>query len=214
MSEFIDAILSPVNLVLTVFLVCIAAYWLLVIFGTLAPDALDIDLDFDGQGDLDGSVEPPVAGGGGLSNALRFFNIGEVPLMVLLTIFIAALWFVGIATHPWVGGWSIVFQLLSLVPMIAVALLTTKLLTQPFKGFFSKLKESELDGQIEVVGQRCRVISATIDHRFGQVEVQTGGAPLKLNAKTAGPGEELKRGDEVVVVADRDTKGLYTVRGF
>ena len=211
MAEFIQAITSPVNLILTVLLACCMGYWLIVILGVLTPDAFDIDLDLDGNGDID--IDTGGSGFGGTS-LIKFFNVGEVPLMILLSVFIGILWFVGVVIHPWVGGWSVLFQILALVPMAIGALLVTKLLTQPLKHIFRKLREEERAAPRQFLGERCIVVSATADHKHGQAEFETGGAPLRLNIKTADQSETLTRGAEVVIVAERDEKGVYTVRGF
>lgn len=210
MSEFIDAIMSPVNFGLTLLLVASLGYWFMVIFGALAPDSLDFDFDMDGEADLDLDTHSST---GGIALA-RFFNLGEVPLMVLLSVFLLVLWFTGVVLHPWIGGWSFIFQLLMLVPMTIGGLLVTKVLTQPFKSLLKQLRSGEDAGKTQLVGQRCQVISAEVNDRAGQAEFQTTGAPLRLNIRTADAGQTLKKGDEAVIVADRDERGVYTVRGF
>jgi hypothetical protein len=210
MTELIEAILSPVNLLLTIMLVAAMGYWVLVIVGTLAPDSLDFDFDFDADGDIDVDTGH---GPGGIALA-KFFNLGEVPLMVLLSIFLGVMWFTGVALHPTIGGWAVILQFAMLVPMAIIALLATKLLTQPFKGLLKHLRSGEDAGKIELIGKRCRVISASVDERAGQAEFQTGGAPLRLNIRTADASQTLSRGDEAVIVADRDERGVYIVRGF
>jgi len=211
MTEFLQAISSPVNLVLTVLLGCCMGYWLIVIVGGITPDALDIDLDLNADGDVD--IEAGGSGFGGMS-LIKFFNVGEVPLMILLSVFIGIMWFVGVALHPHIGAWSILFQVLVLIPMAIGSLLITKLLTQPLRHVFAKLREDERAAPRTFLGERCTVVSATAGHKHGQAEFDTGGAPLRLNIRTADESETLARGDEAVIVADRDDKGVYTVRGF
>ena len=100
MSEFIDAILSPVNLVLSIFLLGCFGYWAMVCLGALDIDVFDFDFDADGEVD----VEP---GGTSSLSLIRFFNLGEVPLTVLASIFVLILWVVGVGTHRYIGDWSI-----------------------------------------------------------------------------------------------------------
>lgn len=211
MTEFIHAITSPVNLVLTVLLGCCMGYWLIVILGVLTPDAFDIDLDLDADGDVD--VQTGGHGFGGAS-LIKFFNVGEVPLMILLSVFIGILWFTGVVLHPYIGAWSILFQVLMVVPMAVGSLLLTKVLTQPLKSLFRQLREDEHAAPRSFLGERCTIVSATATHKHGQAEFHTGGAPLRLNIRTSHEGEVLARGNEAVIVADRDDKGTYTVRGF
>lgn len=211
MSEFFAAILSPVNFALTVLLVCFMFYWLVVMFGMTDLDAFDVDVD------VDTDVDAPSGGsavGGGMMGILKFLNVGEVPLMVLLSTFALVMWTIGVLAHIFVGAWSIGVQLLALIPMAVIAVLLTKILTQPAKRVFAKMDESAAAGSVEVLGQRCLIISATADHRHGQAEIKTAGAPVKINVKTPSQEIVLLRGSEAVVVNDRDENGVYIIRGF
>lgn len=210
MSDFIEAILSPVNLGLTIMLAAAMGYWLLVIIGALAPDSLDFDFDLDADGDVDLQTG---GGAGGLGLA-KFFNLGEVPLMVIASVFLGVMWFTGVVLHPYIGGWGVLVQIALLIPMAIGALLVTKLLTEPFKGLLRHMRAGEDAGKIELIGQRCVVISAEVTTHTGQAEFETGGAPLRLNVRTADGSPKLTRGDEAVIVADRNEKGIYLVRGF
>lgn len=208
MSEFFAAILSPVNLFLTVMLCGCLFYWVMVIVGGLSPDSIDVDLETDVDADAD------VSGGPGMLGLAKFFNVGEVPLMILVSIFVGILWFAGVALHPFIGGWAVVLQFLMLIPMALVALFLTKIVTQPLVRVFRQLRAEENAAGLELLGERCVIVSGTADDRHGQAEYATNGSPLKLNVKTASAGQTLSRGDEAVIVADRDEKGVYTVRGF
>ncbi|MEM1354375.1 MAG: hypothetical protein AAGC44_02375 [Planctomycetota bacterium] len=209
MSEFIDAMLSPVNLVLTVMLVFCLGYWLLVAFGSVALDSLDIELDTDL--DTDGGF-----GGGSIALGVgKFLNVGEVPLMILLSIYLLVLWLVGMFAHPWVGGWGVILQVLALVPMGIVAALVTKLLTQPLASVFRKMREDEeAERHLNLVGMRGRVISGEVNDRYGQIEVETTGNPVKLNARIATGDASVLKGREVVIVSEQEEDNTYIVRGF
>ena len=211
MSEFIDAILNPINLVLTILLGMFVLYWVSVCLGAIDMDALDVDLDvdLDADADLDGSHHA-IPGSG----FLRFFNLGEVPLMVLLSVFVLVLWAVGVASHRYIGGWSVLMQLLVLLPMILAAALLTKLATAPLKKVFRELEASQHTGEIDFIGMRCTVASLSLDQRHGQVEVQTDGSPIKLSAYLESEHAALQRGDEAVIVSHDKERGVYRVRGF
>jgi hypothetical protein len=211
MTEFIEAILSPVNLVLTVLLGCFVSYWLIVLLGLIDLDALDVDfeVDLDADADVSGHV-----GDGGVIGVLKFLNVGEVPLMILLTTFVMVLWLIGVMAHLLVGEWSVGVQLLALIPMIIVGVLATKVLTQPLRKLFEQLDADASAGSVTVMGQRCTVVSATVTRRSGQAEILAGAVPVKINVRTTDDADPLKRGDEAVVVQDRDERGVYVVRGF
>ncbi|MFI4860417.1 MAG: hypothetical protein ACIAXF_07025 [Phycisphaerales bacterium JB063] len=212
MTEFLHAIMSPVNFALTVLMCCLVLYWLVVMIGMADLDFLDFDVDVDTDVDVDADVAS--GGGHGFMTLLKFFNVGEVPLMILLSVFVMMLWLVGVLTKMWFGDWSLPVTLLALIPMVVGCLLLTKLMTHPLRRLFEQLERDANAGKVDVMGQRCKVVSAVVDERHGQAEIETGGSPLRISVKVPAGGAPLERGDEIVVVADRDEKGVYTVRGF
>lgn len=214
MTDLIEAILSPVNLALTVLLGCFVGYWLIVMLGMADLDALDVDFEVDLDTDVDPSVGGGSGGAGGVVGVLKFLNVGEVPLMILLTTFVMVIWLIGVMSHMLIGAWSVGVQLLALIPMALVGIIATKVLTQPLRKLFAQLDADATAGSVTVMGQRCKVVSAVVDARSGQAEIQTGAVPVKINVRTTADGAELKRGDEAVVVLDRDERGVYVIRGF
>ena len=227
MEPFLDAILSPINLPLTVVLGLAVAYWIIVIFSGLGFDALDIDLDPSQATDLDldvdtshGAASGASGGGGGGAtlglSMLRFLNLGEVPLMLWLSVLLLIVWAGNVALHPYLGDWAIGLQLLLLLPLLVLGLLVTKLLTAPLAVLFRKMREEERRvNNFTVIGQRCRVTTRRVTHTFGRAEItaEGGGAPIVLNVCTDN-GDTLARGDEAVVVKHDPQRDLYLIRGF
>ncbi|XAM01426.1 DUF1449 family protein [Phycisphaeraceae bacterium D3-23] len=212
MAEFIQAIMTPMNFALTVLMCCLVLYWLVVMIGMVDLDFLDFDLDVDTDADVDADVGS--GGGHGLASFLKFLNVGEVPLMILLSVFVALLWLIGVLTKMWFGDWSMLVNILAFIPMVILGLLLTKILTHPLRRLFEQLERDANAGKVDVMGQRCTIVSATVDDRHGQAEIVTGGSPLRISVKLPAGSEPLERGDEIVVVTERDEKGVYTVRGF
>lgn len=215
MTEFIQSCIeSPVNLVLSIALALCFLYWVMVCLGAIDMDAFDVDFDVDAEADVDLDVD--VHGGHALPamSMLKFFNLGEVPLMVLLSVFVFVLWAVGVFSYRFIGDWSLVLQLLTLVPMILFAMLTTKFATAPLKSIFKSLEDSESAGEFDFIGQRCSVVSMTIDANHGQIEISTDGNPIKLNAQLEGSEHPLQKGAEVVIVSHDPENGVYRVRAF
>lgn len=214
MSQFIEACTqSPVNLALTIALGFVMLYWLVVILGAVGIDSLDFDFDFDA--DVDGSGNGGIMGAGLGFSVLRFFHVGTVPLLVLMSVFLLTLWAVGVVSYRWIGNWGMVLQLLMLIPFGIGALLLTKLLTLPLQVLFEKIHAQEKAEQhVVLIGKRCNVVSLTADHKHGQVEVETAGSPLRLTVVTHQPDIVLNKGDEAVLVSQDASTGVYTVRGF
>ncbi len=219
-SQFIEACTqSPVNLVLSVLLVLITLYWFVVILGAVGLDSLDFDLDLDGEPDIDVDLDLDTDGGllhAGVGTAImKFLHIGTVPLLILLSVFVLTLWAIGVISYRWIGDWGIFLQLLMVVPFALGAVLLTKLITAPVSVVFQKMQEQEeAEQHVNLIGQRCVVVSLTADHKHGQVEVQTDGAPLRLNVVTNDAAAVLNKGDEAVLVEKDDTQSVYTIRGF
>lgn len=221
MSAFLEACFySPINLVLSVLLVLAAGYWLLVVLGGLGIDSLDFDFDTDVDADVD--VQGGHASGGhGLGSAgmstsvMRFLGVGEVPLLILLTVFLFLMWAIGVLTYPWLGGWHVALQLVLTVPMAIVSVLVTVVVTSPLRMLFRRIHEQEQkEQQLVIVGRTGRVVSLTATATHGQVELETEGAPLRLNVRTNGPEVVLNKGDEAVVVGEDRATGAYLVRAF
>jgi hypothetical protein len=77
----------------------------------------------------------------------------------------------------------------------AIALVLTKLFTQPLRG---KFDAEEPNAAADLIGQSCRIVTSEVNERFGQAEYATEGAPLKLNVRTRRA--ELTKGDAAVIV--------------
>ena len=184
MAEFLE-LLEPSFLwptwlaTMLVFVSCV--YWLLVIVGAVTVDALHIDfhgLHFDT--DVDGSLLDlgfvP----------LRFLNLGRVPLMLWFSIFALSAWGVSrlIVTY---GGFDephahFVFwdDAPAIVRDFTIALVVTKVLTQPLRGIFDVV---EPIGAKDLIGKTCVITTSEATPQNGEAIFATGGAPLSLNVR-------------------------------
>ncbi|MEM6550608.1 MAG: hypothetical protein AAF750_00525 [Planctomycetota bacterium] len=216
MADFITACTqSPTNLVLSVLLVLIMLYWIVVIIGAVGMDSLDFDFDFDGDVDLALDGHTSLFGAGIGLSFLRFFHVGTVPLLILVSVFVLMMWAIGVISYPLIGNWGILLQLLMLVPFAIGAILLTKVLTLPLRVFFDKLKAQEAAEQsVNLIGQRCEVVSLTATHRHGQVKVATDGSPLLLNVVTPDESITLNKGDEAVLISQDADSSVFTIQGF
>lgn len=237
MGPFFEAIFAPTNLWLTVLLGLCGVYWLIVVVGGISADALDVDLEVGG-GDLDPGLDAGpggAAGGGaefdavgdgaasgaqtsvaevGVSTAvLRFFNLGDVPLMVVLTVLAFVMWAISVGLYPVTRDWTPLLQVALLVAAFAVATLVMKAVTWPLKRLFRAMREEERRADLQLIGKVCRVTSSRVTGTTGQAEFSTGGAPLLLNVRTRHE-DALARGDEAVIVEQDERAGVYYVRGF
>jgi len=210
MLELVRISFATGNIVLTLLLLICIAYWALVIVGALGIDFFspDADVDADSAGAADGLR-------GLAGTAMRFCNVGEVPIMLFVSIAILVAWATGVLAHRWVGDWSIVVQLLALLPFLAVGIVGAKLLTTPVASIIRRYREQVAAEQtIELVGRRCRVVSGTLTTSRGQIEVDTDGAPMRFNARSSTADEVLRKDDEAVILSIDEKRRICRVRAF
>lgn len=217
MGEFLELCFSSVNLPFTVLLMMVFAYWILLLVGAVGLETfdLDVDADFDvgGAGGDPTDVDPdfePGGGGGALFGILRFFNVGDVPLMVLLSFVVFNLWALSILTsyylNPSLSPWV---ALMWFLPNLLFSLFAAKFLTMPLKHLFARMK-SGIAAPTKIVGQTCVVITSEVTPKFGQAEIAQQGAPLKLNVRTK-EGVKLTKGEEALIVARNEDDGSYVI---
>jgi hypothetical protein len=208
MWEVLDASMAAVNLPYTVFLGLVLLYWLAVIVGGLDLDLFNIELDADVDVDTDMDTAVPGLGGIGLA-VLHFFHVGAVPLMLLLSFLALSMWGISVLTNYYLQNRSLLLALLFFIPNVGISLLTTKIVTLPFRAVFRSL-HAEPQATPEVIGKVCVVKTSKVNATSGQAEIVGPGAPLLLNVRTIG-GEVLDKGEEALVVQCHEHPNTYIV---
>jgi hypothetical protein len=229
--EFIRLCFAPATAPFTLLLGLVVLYWCMCILGAVGMDTLDFDLDVDGDVDLDldfdvdADVDLDVDAGldvdadadvevDGLPTwvwVLKFFNLGEVPLTILLSMLIFCLWAMSLTLNAkWNVSQELGMSLLLLIPNVLTSLLTTKILTAPFRPIFKRAKEG-IAAPLRIVGKRVFVTTGEVTDSFGQAELcqaeESSDGPITLNIRSR-DGLRLTKGDEALVVdhdADSDT---------
>jgi hypothetical protein len=210
----------------TILLALVFFYWMLIIVGFLGLDSFDFDMgadaDVDVDVDLDADVDADVdvgsaadSAGGGLTavGMLRFFNVGHVPLMVVLSVFITSLWAVSVlANYYFNPTLAALISLALLVPNILLSLLVVKIITTPLK-YLMKHVNAGIEQSIRIVGKTCIVRTLHVTSEVGQAEVVGDSRSLLINVRTRS-GEELAKGDEALVVERLPDRDAYVVVKF
>ena len=135
MAELIQSAFSPVNAVVTVLLILNVIYWITVILGLLDVDFLDIELDsgleMDSDIDVDvdaaGEIDMELGDGSILRSVLHFFYIGEVPIMLLLSILILSMWILCMFGNHYFNPRG---SFLLAMPVYAVSVVTSLLISR------------------------------------------------------------------------------------
>jgi len=195
MLHFIDLLFAAPTLPGTVLLGVCLAYWLLLIAGAVHLDLLHIDLD------VDADASPDVGHGSWGMVAFKFLNINEVPFMIWLTLFAISYVTVAasaIAVRPVADDFGAVAAVIACSG--AVALLATKVLTQPLRGKFDTVEPNVAE---TLIGRTCVITTLEVSERFGQARVESNGAPLLLNVR--GAAGSLTKNDVALISGyDRD----------
>lgn len=213
--ELITAAFLPVNVVLTVLLIAMVLYWLMVIIGAMDVDFMDID--FDGDVDVDADAEFDIdadydadADVGFMRGVLEFFYVGEVPVMILVSILILSMWVISmIANHAVNPAGSIVVGLPILAGNIVVSVMICKVFVMPFRKMFSALN-IDANATRDVMGRICVVTTTQVSQRMGQAEMPSKGAPVLLNVMAEGD-NVFHKGDEAVVIGKNSENGVYII---
>ena len=206
MWEVLAAALAAVNLPYTVLLGLILLYWLTVIVGVLDLDLFNVEVEADVDADMEAEV--PGLGGVGLA-VLRFFHVGTIPLMLLLSFFALSLWVFSLLANHYLRNQSLLVASVLVVPNVIVSLFVTKCVTLPFRALFRTLHH-ERAVLPEVIGHVCMVKTSKVDAASGQAEMASNGAPLLLNVRTVG-GEVLSKGEEALIVQFNEDNNTYIV---
>lgn len=197
LREFLDLAFQWPIVPATVLVLFVVLYWLLVILGALDIDVLDLDFDFDADADS-------VLGLGWVG--LRFLNLGEVPLMLWGSLFGISWWTFALVVEAGMpqGEWMPIVW--AIARDVGVALVVTKLLTQPLRGRF---EHKEPNTPAEMIGRTCVVTTSEVTLTFGHAECTTEGAPLMLTVRVREGA--LQKGDIVVIDEYDAENGWYYV---
>lgn len=222
MTELFHEAFRLVNFPFTVLLILVVLYWLLVALGAIGGPAADADIDVSHDAHIDHDVDIDTMhhnvegnhhahhsdGGSWYGNMLKFVNLGDVPVMVVLSVLILAMWAFGIfANAYWTGG-SAILTAVFLVVNVGVSIVLTRYATMPLKPLFRMLNK-QYDEKVEIIGQHCRIVSLEATPEFGQAEIVTNGAPITINVRTLNDAT-LTKGDLAVIVReDSDTRIFF-----
>lgn len=224
MGELFNIAFSGVLLPISALLMLVLFYWLFVFIGMLDFDFLDFDVDVDTDIDLDVDVEADVdvdtdvdvdadvdgstSGPGLFTRFLAFINLGTVPFMVVISVFVLCLWTFAMLSNELLSSATSLATGGILFTLVVLGLIGTKVVTTPLKTLFKRLNAEE---HIKLEGKVCRILAATDYERLGQAEIAMTGAPLVLNVRTTQEGERLERGEEALVITRSEDGRYYLV---
>lgn len=213
MTELLHAAVSPPNLLPTSLLVFVLLYWLTVLLGVLDVKTIDVDTDHAAHFGPDG---PDAAGMdvSWLNYALAFLGLGQVPLLVFLSL-VALPWWVGsILANYYLGNEALLPGLLLLLPLLGGSLLLARVLVRPFGHLFATLEHNTDDGA-RPLGKVCTVLLPASHEQLGQASVRLlNGAPLVLNVRTSSAATSLRKGESALVIDYDPLRRCYLIEPY
>ncbi|MEM7165777.1 MAG: hypothetical protein AAF581_09950 [Planctomycetota bacterium] len=219
-DELLTNCMLLVNLPYTILLVLALVYWTTVILGVLDFNSADADLHVDGDvhGALEGGAHADGDGADGhtggddiVSGLLKLAGIGEVPIMIVISIASLVMWASSVMTNYhfnsdgalWVGA-------VILVPNLILGFGFARLITLPLRPLFRVVEDDEGSQHEMLIGKPCVIRSEAANLEYGQAEVRTEGAPNLVNVRTRQE-TPLARGEEAVIVDYDAAKNVYVV---
>jgi hypothetical protein len=226
LTEFLNAILAFPTVVFTIPLGVVVVYWLFVLLGALDINLLgDADLDGHGHTDLDvaghghaaghldghGHVhvdghghtdhgDPDVDQAGGFAGLIQALGLGGVPVTLMLSILILAAWAFCLGALELFGHGSTWVSLAAPLGALALAVPVTGFVIRPLRRFFLSLAAPQ---NRDLIGKICTITTLRVDERYGQAEVEDGGAGLIVQVRSTDPGR-LNRGDRALIFDYKD----------
>ena len=161
----------------------------------------------DGGSDLGHEAFPAV---------LNAMGIRGVPLTVWLSIVILLSWaftLLGMQTAgaaiAALAGWFVAGSVVTLGAM-ALAIASTSVLVRPIRRL--NVVHTAVSNRT-LVGKVCTITTLHVDGRFGQAQVEDGGAGLIVQVRCAEP-NELTRGTQALIFEYDSSDGVFNVARF
>lgn len=209
--SFLELIFSGIMLPITALLLLVLCYWCAVLIGAVGLDLFDVEIETEVSSDLDGGVSHGENSGGTVISALKFFHLGEVPFMLLISVFTLCWWVAtGIGAAYFAERFTGIWALIWIGPSFLVGLLMTKGLLLPTSRFFRALDGSR-HAEINLVGRTCAVTSSEVTDKFGLAQVEIDGPPIIIDVR-AENGEVFRKGDFAQVVEFNEVTRTYLIR--
>lgn len=176
--------------------------------GALGHDGLDVGgehLEAAGHGDL-GDAH------GGLAGLLAALRLRAAPATVVLSCLALFSWLLSmlglLAAEALVpASLMLVARVALLVLAPLLSLFPTSLALRPLAPLFTMPKAA---AHADLVGKVCTVRTGTVTDKFGEAQVEDGGAGLVVRVRIA-TGDSLAKGEQAVIVAYDEERQEFTV---
>lgn len=192
--------ITGVNVWYTIGLIIMCLYWMMVIVGAFDIDTLDFD--FDGESNLNVGFS---------KSLLEWFNIGEVPIMILISLSMLSMWFMSMCGSFFLGQTlGGILNIAAFFAYLVISFMVTKIISTPLKSLFKSMKNQ--DEKVKIVGNFGTALSDLIPGKKGQIEISKTGQSIKVMALLDESSSDVHKQDQVIVV--KQEGDLYRVTKF
>lgn len=235
MKELFDIAISTVNLPLTILFGLLILYWILTTLTGLDLDFFDADIDVDVDADIDADLDSDFDARGNLdvqdiSNTevkkedvirrrgklnifqifLIYFNFVGLPFMFTFTFFVLFWWAITMAgtsiTHSFDNDLGFIFFFGGIIP----ALIITKIVTTPFKKFFTNFNNKG-EQALEFLGREGILMSPLSGDKVATLEIKIQSDPIKIMV-TSKDGIPIAKNTKVEIINQVKNKQIYIIQ--
>lgn len=192
MSGFVDIAFSYPTAIPSVLLIVVVFYWVLAMFGLVDFDSTDLDIDIDTDAQLDGDAGDI----GALASYVVAMGLNGVPFSVVVSLLVLLIWMLTALFAEWIlplvptAVLQVVVGTAALLMALAVSIIITAQIVRPMRKLFVSHAATS---NASIVGQICKVVTQTVDERFGRAEVSTNGTAINIRVWATTP-NSLSRG--------------------
>lgn len=200
-TELLKFAFSGANVIPTAFLLLMQAYWIIASLGIFDLEFLDIDIDLDGE----------IVETSGLLNAVAiFFNIGQVPFMLVLSILSFNFWVMMMFTYYIPIQMGTVLSMILVLPVFILSSLLTKYHVHLLKmSIFEKKSHNNIVHR--VLKKQCILMSDLEYGKLGQAEIQEDGPSIVINVMTKVQDVSFHKGDHAFIEEKDKEKNVYYI---
>lgn len=215
MEKLFHIAFAPANFILSLLVIFVTLYWLVVIFTGFDFDLADADADVDFDADT-GDISKPEAGnpdGDGFWNAmLKFFYIGELPIIFIITLVVFSMWLINVNVTAILGISHNILGFAVYVPGFIASMLVTKVVAKPFVKLYAMFNHKG-EEPIDFIGKTGRVISPMGQNRLGQIEVHVMKDVIRVYARSI-DGEPIPYNDTVIILEESPDRKFFLVQKY
>ena len=191
-------------------------FWsiLVLVLGALAILSVltGFDLDLDTDIELDGDISGDVSGEGFFEKICIFFNVGHIPVTLIIFSLILSNWFICLIVNNILNtSHNSALGFIIMAAVFVVSIPITKIITIPLKKIFGAMKEGD-DQQNQIVGNIC-VTTTEVTDKHGQATIETSTAPIGLMVECQDD-ETIPKGSKAVVLEKNKLTNRYVITKF